>query len=123
MRKGRRSAFDKWNISVVIVTQIFHSNQSSHGGDSNMLEVMTPPFPNGTLVSVASVLTASSIKEILIGATSSGISYHLRDIYSKGRCCRKGATYKWKLQNGTIEIISFVVKFRFYPPLIVNFEV
>ena len=35
-----------------------------------------------TLISVASWLAASSIKDIMIGATSSGISYHLRDIYS-----------------------------------------
>ena len=112
MRKGWRSAFDKWNISVVIVTQIFHSSQQSHGGDRNIFEVMTSPFPNGTLVSVASLLAASSIKEIMIGATSAGISYHLRDIYSICRCSWKGATYKWKVHNGTIEIISFVVKCR-----------
>jgi hypothetical protein len=43
---------------------------------------MTSPLPNGTLVSVASVLAASSIKGIMIGATPSGISYHLRDVYS-----------------------------------------
>jgi hypothetical protein len=36
----------------------------------------------GTLISVASLLAASSIKDIMIGDTSSGISYHLRDIYS-----------------------------------------
>ena len=34
------------------------------------------------LIAVASVLEASSNNEILIGATSSEISYHLRDIYS-----------------------------------------
>ena len=39
-------------------------------------------LPKGTLISVASLLAASSIKDIMIGATSSGISYHLRDIYS-----------------------------------------
>ena len=123
MRKCRRSAFDKWNISVVTVTQIFHSSQPSLGGDRSIFEVMTPTLPNGTLVSVASVLAASSIKEILIGATTSGISYHLRDIYSICRCCWKGATHKWKVHNGTIEIVSFVVKFHSLPPLIVDFEV
>jgi hypothetical protein len=30
---------------------------------------------------------------------------------------------KWKVHNGKIEIISFVVKFRHLPALIVNFEV
>jgi hypothetical protein len=51
MRKCRRSAFDKWNISVVTVTQIFHSSQPSHGGYRSIFEVMSPPLPNGTLVS------------------------------------------------------------------------
>ena len=44
-----------------------------------------------------------SVKEILIGTTSSGISYHLRDIYPICRCCWNEATYKWKVQNGKIE--------------------
>ena len=39
-------------------------------------------LPKWTLISVASLLASSSIKDIMIGATSSGISYHLRDIYS-----------------------------------------
>jgi hypothetical protein len=55
--------------------------------------------------------------------TSSGISYHLRDIYSIYRRCWNVATYKWKVHNGKIEIISFVVTFRSQPPLTVNFEV
>jgi hypothetical protein len=54
----------------------------------------------------------ASIKEILIGTRSSGISYHLRDKYSICICCWNVATYKWKVRNGKIEIISFVVKFR-----------
>jgi hypothetical protein len=37
MRKGPGSAYDKWNISVVICdTDIFHSGQPNHGGDRNM---------------------------------------------------------------------------------------
>jgi uncharacterized protein YqkB len=36
----------------------------------------------------------------------------LRDIYSICRCCWNVATYKWKVHNRKIEIISFVVKFR-----------
>jgi hypothetical protein len=97
---------------LVIVTQILHNGQPSHGGDRNIFGVMTSPLPTWTLVSVASVLAASSIKEILIGATSSRISYYLRDIYSICMCCWNDATYKWKVHNGKIEIISFVVKFR-----------
>ena len=108
MRKGLGSVYDKWNISVVIATQIFHNGQPSHGGNRNIFEVMTSSLPKGTLVSVASLLAASSTKDILIGATSSDISYHLRDIYSIYIyiCCWNVATYKWKVHNGKIEIIS-----------------
>jgi hypothetical protein len=42
------------------------------------------------------------------------ISYHLRDVYSNCMCCWNGATYKWKVHNGKIDSISFVVKFRCY---------
>jgi hypothetical protein len=49
-----------------------------------------------------------SIKEILIGTTSSGISHQLRDIY----------TYKWKVRNGKIEMISFFIKFVLNCPLL-----
>ena len=94
------------------VTQIFHYGQPRHGGNRNIFEVMTSTLPKRTLVSVASLLATSSIKDILIVATNSGISYHLRDIYSICQCCWNVATYKWKLHNGNIEIISFVVKFR-----------
>ena len=73
---------------------------------------MKSTSPKGTLGSVALCQQQTSIKEILIGTTSSGISYHLRDRYSICRCCWNVATYKWKVHNGKIEIISFVVKFR-----------
>jgi hypothetical protein len=69
------------------VTRIFRSGQPIHGGDRNIFEVMTSTLPKGTLDSVAS----------LLGTTSSGISYHLRDIYSICRCCWNVATYKWKV--------------------------
>ena len=64
------------------VTQIFHNGQPSHGGDRKTFEVMTSTSPIGTLGSVAFVVAEHSIKGILIGTTSSGISYHLRDIYT-----------------------------------------
>ena len=32
------------------------------------------------------------------------------EIYSICRCCWNVATYKWKVHNGKIEIISFVIK-------------
>ena len=33
MKKGPGSVYNKWNISGVIVTQIFHNGQPGHGGD------------------------------------------------------------------------------------------
>ena len=55
-----------------------------------------------------------SSNEILIGTTNSGISYQLREIYSIFRCCWNVATYKWKVHNGKIEIISFCGKYVIY---------
>ena len=40
MRKEPGSVYDKWNISVVIWTQIFHNGKSSHGGDHKIFEVI-----------------------------------------------------------------------------------
>ena len=47
MRKGPGSVYDKWNISVVIWTQIFHNGKSNHGGDRKIFEVimMTSTLP------------------------------------------------------------------------------
>jgi hypothetical protein len=42
-----------------LVTQIFHSGQQSHGGNRNTVEVMTSISLRGTIVSVASLLTAT----------------------------------------------------------------
>ena len=39
-------------------------------------------------------------------------SCQLIDIYSVCMCCWNVAAYKWKVHNGKINIISFVVKFR-----------
>jgi hypothetical protein len=61
---------DSEDISVVTVIQIFHKCQPSHGGNRNIFEVMTSTLPKGTIVSVASLLAASFIKDILIGATN-----------------------------------------------------
>jgi hypothetical protein len=47
------------------------------------------------------------------GQTSSGISNKLRDIHSICRCCWNVSTYKWKVLNGKIEIISSVAKCQF----------
>ena len=50
--------YDKLNMSVVTVTQIFHCGQPSHGDDHKAFEVMTSTEPRGTLCSVASLLAA-----------------------------------------------------------------
>ena len=50
-------------------------------------------------------------------------SYQVRDIFSICRCCWDVATYKWNVHNGKMDIISFVVRYRFQPHLTVNFEV
>jgi hypothetical protein len=52
---------------------------------------------------LASFSAASPIKELMIGATSSGISDHLRYIYSICRCCWNVATYKWKIHKGNLK--------------------
>jgi hypothetical protein len=47
--------------------------------------------------------------------------YQMRDIYSICRCCWDVATHKWKVQNGKIEIISFVVSFVLnHPALLIS---
>jgi len=51
-------------------------------------------LPTRNPCSVASLL--ASIKEIIIGITSSGISDQLWYMYSICRCCWNVATYKWK---------------------------
>jgi hypothetical protein len=53
---------------------------------------MTSTLPKGTLGSVASLLAATLYQQILIGITSSGISYHLRDIYSMLLSCQINTT-------------------------------
>jgi hypothetical protein len=61
------------------VTKIFHDGQPSHGGYGNIFESDDFNFIKWNLGSVASLL-AATLKEILIGTTSSGILYQLRDI-------------------------------------------
>jgi hypothetical protein len=79
-------------------------------------EVMTSTYPRGTLGSVAFLLAATSIKEILIGTTSSGISYQLRDVYSiffLCRCCwTKMYVVFWSyFQIICWSIVTFVLPF------------
>ena len=96
-------------------TQIFHNGQPSHGGDRNFFEVMTSkltkrnPWFSSFLVSSNS-LSRKSWSEPQ--ALEYRIIWEIY-IYSICRCCWNVATYKWKVHNGKIEIISFVVKFRY----------
>jgi hypothetical protein len=73
------------------------SATSGSGSVNQVMEVTVTFYQKDPLISVASVLATSSNKEILIGATSSEISYHLRNIYSIYMCCWNGATYKLKV--------------------------
>jgi hypothetical protein len=49
MRKGPGSDTTGGTYAGSFVTQIFHSGQSSHGGDRNIIQVMTSTLPKGTL--------------------------------------------------------------------------
>ena len=61
-----------------------------------------------------------SIKEIMIGTTSSGISDQLREIYSICRCSWNVATYEWKAHNWKIEIISSQVSDKLHCIIVVS---
>jgi hypothetical protein len=77
--------------------------------------MMTSTYTRGTLVSIASLLAAILYQgnpdrnHKLWNIVSTEIYIY---IYSICRYCWNGATYKWKVHNGNIEILSFVVKFR-----------
>jgi hypothetical protein len=103
MSKVPGSAYDKWNISV---TQIFHSGQTSHGGDRKTFEVMTSTYLRGTLGSVASLLAAT----VYQGNPDRNLKLWniVSTIYSICRCC-------WKVPNGKIEIICGKVSFLTAP--------
>ena len=68
--KGREWGKD-WEVFTTsgtypwsFVTQIFHSGQSSHGGDRNSFEVMNSTLPKGIFGSVASLLAATLSNEL-----------------------------------------------------------
>jgi len=82
------------------------------GVDRKSFEVMTSTSPIGTLGSVISLLADTLVHEILKETTNYGMLDPLRDIYSICRYCWNDVTYKWKIHNGKIVIISFVVRFR-----------
>jgi hypothetical protein len=63
-------AFDKWNIFVVIVTQIYHNGQPSHGGDRNIFEVMTSPLPTGYIPLIESTPWSFTHSRLIIGCAT-----------------------------------------------------
>jgi len=82
------------------------------GVDRKSFEVMTSTLPIGTRGSVVSLLAATIFHEILIESTNSGMLDPLTYIYYICMYCWNDVTYKWKIHNGKIVIISFVVRFR-----------
>ena len=103
------------------VTQKFCNGQPCHDGDRKMFELMPLALSKETLGAVASLLAATLYQGN--PDKSSGVSYYLRDKYSIFRCFWNVSTYKWKVHNGKIEIIFFVVKFGSEPSHTVDFEV
>jgi hypothetical protein len=99
MRKGQDYDYDKRNIYVIVC-------------DAYIRNVMTSTSPRGTLGSVSSLLAATLYQG------NPDRNHKLWNIVSTERyilhmqCCWNVATYKWKVHNGQIEIISFIVKFR-----------
>ena len=110
MRKEPGRITTSGTYSWSFVTQIFHNGQPSHGVDRKIFEAMTSNLPKGTLDSVASLLTATLYQgnpdrnHTLWNIVSSE-----RYIYSICRCCWNVATYKWKVHNGKIEIIYWIL--------------
>ena len=85
------------------MSQIFLNGQLCHGGDRNIFEVMNSNLQKGTLGSVASLLVATLDQQNPVR------NHRLWNIIST-------ETYKWKVHNGKIEIISFdVVSFLTAP--------
>jgi hypothetical protein len=73
---------------------------------------MTSTKPRITLGSVTSLLAATLYQGNSDRNHKLWNIYQMRDIDYICRCCWNVATYKWKVQNGKIDIISFAVKFR-----------
>jgi hypothetical protein len=71
MNEGRTGKCGTYPWSFV--TQIFHNSQPCYGGDRKTFA--------GTFGSAAYLLAATLYQGNMIGTTSSGISYQLRDIY------------------------------------------
>ena len=95
------------------MTQIFHSGQSSPGGDRKTFVVMTSTYLRGTLGSVASLLAATLYQG------NPDRNHKLWNIVSSEKyilhiqvLLKYIATYEWTVHNRKIEIISFVVKFH-----------
>ena len=87
------------------VAQIFNYGEPSHGDDFNLNN--RNPWFSSFLVSSNPYQGNPDKNHKLWNIVSTE-----RYIYSICRCCWNVATYEWKVHNGKIEIISFVVKCR-----------
>jgi len=103
---GPDCAYNKWNISVVILVKVNQVMVATVNFRSDHFKLST-----SYTSFISFIVSSASIKVIVIGTTSSGISDKLRDIYSINRCCWNVAIYKWKVGNWSIEIISFIAMF------------
>jgi hypothetical protein len=77
----------------------------------------------GTLGSVASLLAVTHLLGILDSVASLLAATHFQENLFNGEIHNSYAgvaEYKWKIHNGNLEIISFVVRFRSYPVITVN---
>jgi hypothetical protein len=59
MRKGPGSAYDKWNISVLICDTDIPKRSTKSWWRRKIFEVMTSTLPKATLASVASLLAGT----------------------------------------------------------------
>jgi hypothetical protein len=65
------------------VTQIFHSGQSSHGGDRKIVEVMTSTLPKGTLLKIPPLLVKVQCKKFshtYINQTQMYLKYNVQEL-------------------------------------------
>ena len=101
--------YDKWDIrgylwqrySVTVNQFVMAADQLS--------KWLFPIFQPETISSFVSWLWNPGIKHKIWNI------YALRMVKSICNCCWNVDTYRWKVYDGNIEIISFVVKFRLQP--------
>ena len=84
---------------ISFVKRLFHNGQPTRDGVRKIYEEMISTSHLELLIYQLLCEQQQSIKQIMIGNASTGISYQLGDIYTVCRCCWNVATYKWKVHN------------------------